>query len=187
MNDRRVIAVSGTPATGKSAFAVKLAEDEDYTLIDLNEVIEGEDIYELDPEGTRIVDPKDLRRVFDEILSEGGEDIVVDGLLSHLLSPQQVSGVVVLRTNPEVLENRLKEREYSDEKLEENLEAEALGVILGEAVQEHGEERVYEIDTTHRSPSEAVDMFRKALDGREDLSPGSIDWLEEYLGIGDKL
>lgn len=184
MSEDRVIAVSGSPGTGKSTFARKLSEDLDYKLIDLNEIIEEENVYELDADGTRAVDSEDLRAVFKNVLAREGEDMVVEGLLSHLLSRERVSEVVVLRTNPEVLEKRLRKRGYSDEKLQDNLEAEALDVVLGEAIQEHGVDGVYEIDTTRLDPSEAVSLFEGALEGRESLAPGSVDWLEEYFGEG---
>ena len=181
MGKNLVIAVCGTPGTGKSTFSKKLVEEEDYALVDLNEIIEEEGIYEKDPDGTRAVDSDDLREVFDRRFSSTDEDLVVDGLLSYLLSPEQVTNVVVLRTHPEVLKERLEERGYSESKLKDNVDSEALSVVLGEAVQIHGVDKVFEIDTTRMGPDETVATFKEALDGKKTLAPGSVDWLEDYF------
>lgn len=181
MSENRVIAVCGTPGTGKSTFSKGLVVDAGYELVDLNEVIEEEGIFERDPDGTRAVDPEDLREVFDRRFSDSGKDLVVDGLLSYLLSPEQVTYVVVLRTHPSVLQERLSERGYSEKKLKDNVNSEALSVVLGEAVQIHGAEKVFEIDTSEVPPKRSVEMFKEALEGERDLSPGSLDWLEDYF------
>lgn len=181
MSSNRTIAVSGTPGTGKSTFAKRLSEKLDCKLIDLNGIIEKAGIYETDPNGTKVVEPQDLREAFGEAVNEDIGDKVVDGLLSYLLSPNQVTEIVVLRADPEVLESRLAEREYSDEKIRENLEAEALGIVLGETIQEHGFENVYEIVTTEIGVDEAVDLFLSALNEEKSLAPGSVDWMEDYF------
>lgn len=181
MNKNRTIAVSGTPGTGKSSFAKRLSEKLDCKLVDLNEIIEKAKIYETDPDGTKIVDPQDLREAFEEVVGKEEVDRVVDGLLSYLLSSDQVTEVVVLRTKPGVLKIRLEEREYPDEKIRENLEAEALGTVLGETIQKHGFENAYEIDTTERGVDEAVDLFLSALKEEKSLAPGSVDWMEDYF------
>lgn len=181
MSERKVIVVTGTPGTGKSAFAKKLSEKLDLRLIDLNRLIEREGIYELASDGTKEVAPEDLREVFTDIIEQSEQDLIVDGLLSHFLPQENVTEAVVLRAHPNELEKRLKGRGYSGEKLRDNLDSEALGVVLREAVQELGEEKVYEIDTTDIGVSEALERFKKAMEGKISLAPGSIDWLDDYL------
>jgi len=180
MSRRLIIAVSGTPGTGKSLFAAELAKKIGAELVDLNTLIKESGIYEVDENGVRVVDPEDLRREFSRVSKEVCGDLVVEGLLAHLLPTDEVTHVVVLRTAIEELERRLLARGYPERKLRENLEAEALGIILCEAVQEHGEDKVHEIDTTSLDPPEAVKLFLSALRGEVSLRPGKIDWLEEY-------
>ncbi|HPA98137.1 MAG TPA: hypothetical protein PLQ24_05955, partial [Methanothrix sp.] len=61
-----------------------------------------------------------------------------------------------------------------------NLEAEALDVILVEAVDMC--RRVDEIDTTGRSAADVAAMIEDIIEGRLYLPPGQADWLEEFFG-----
>ena len=53
--------------------------------------------------------------------------------------------VVVLRTNSTKLYDRLKARQYSEQKLQENLDSEIMEVLLGEARDSYDEEIVVEL------------------------------------------
>jgi len=180
---RLVIAVSGTPGTGKSVFARALARKLDARLVDLNALIKKKKLFRLDVDGTRIANLRGMRAEFTRIMKRSSDSIVVEGLLAHLLPTKYLTHVVVLRTRPKVLEKRFRARKYSKAKLHDNLEAEALSVILWEAVQEHGVAKVYEIDMTGIKVTTAVEMFLKALAGKTSLRPGKIDWLEEFYGV----
>lgn len=183
MNPKRrlVIAVSGTPGTGKSVFARALADELDAKLIDLNALIEEKKIFRLDSEGTKVANMRRMREEFLKVLKGLKGPVVVEGLLSHLLPTRSLSHVVVLRTDPEVLKRRLGARGYSEKKTRENVEAEALDIILWEAVQQHGMEKVYEIEMTKLKPKDAVKLFFDALKGKTSLRPGRISWLEKFL------
>ncbi|MBS3815542.1 MAG: adenylate kinase family protein [Hadesarchaea archaeon] len=180
MSERKIIAVTGTPGTGKSSFSKALSKELSAGLIDLNKEIEDRDIYDLDEDETHVVETEDLRQEFEEILKSENNDLVIDGLLSHLLKPNQITHIVVLRTNPQVLRKRLNSRDFSEEKISENVEAEALGVVLSEAIEIHGINKIHEIDTTENSTSKAIELFKESLQNEKDLSPGKIDWLEEF-------
>jgi len=180
---RLIIAVSGTPGTGKSVFARALARKFDARLVDLNALIKRKKLFKLDVDGTCIANLRGMRAEFSRIIRGSSDPIVVEGLLAHLLQTKYLTHVIVLRTRPKVLEERLRARKYSGAKLRDNLEAEALSIILWEAVQEHGVAKVYEIDMTGVEMTTAVEMFLKALSGKTSLRPGKIDWLEEFYGV----
>jgi len=180
---RLIIAVSGTPGTGKSAFARALVRKLDARLVDLNALIKEKKLFKLDVNGTHIADLRGVRAEFARIVRSSSDPIVVEGLLAHLLPTKYLTHIVVLRTRPKVLEKRLRTRKYSGAKLRDNLEAEALSIILWEAVQEHGAAKIYEIDTTGAKTATAVELFLKALADKISLRPGKIDWLEEFYGV----
>lgn len=116
----------------------------------------------------------------DKAISEdqGLKDAILVGHLSHHLT---VDLIVVLRCRPSVLAIRLGERGYSQDKVKENVEAEALDVILIEAVET--DRPVLEVDTTTKEVPEVVAAMEDILAGeREKYAIGHIDWSEEVLG-----
>ncbi|MEM2865531.1 MAG: adenylate kinase family protein [Candidatus Hadarchaeales archaeon] len=180
---RLVIAVTGTPGTGKSRFASELSRRLGAELVRLNELVERERAYVLDEDGEKVVKLGEMTRAVGRILRETKGPVVVEGHLSHLLPTRYLSHVVVLRTHPRVLERRLRRRGYPEGKVRDNVEAEALDLILWEAVQRHGE-RVYEIDTSKRGGT--VSLFLEAIKKGTRLPPGKVRWLEEYLDHGKR-
>ena len=157
------ISITGSPGTGKSS-ASKFLEDR-YAVHSVKELAERYVCGEQDGEELLV----DI-----ECLNEGLKcgDCIIEGHLSHLLNPDII---IVLRCHPETLRKRLEGRGYSDEKLRENLEAEAIDIILEEAL-ETGKP-VFEIDSTERSPEETADAITDILNGNtEGYEPGNIDW-----------
>ena len=97
--------------------------------------------------------------------------------LAHLLDADRV---VVLRCHPESLKPRLRERGESEASVAENAESEALDQILAAAVDRHGGDTVWEIDTTDRAPETVADEVAAAIAGETDPRVGVVDFIE-YL------
>ena len=178
---RLVIAVSGTPGTGKSIFAQVLAKKLNAQIIDLSALIRRKKIYRLDVDGTKIANLPKMRKEFIRTIHASRSPIVVEGLLAHLLPKKYLTHVIILRTRPRVLERRLRARKYSKAKICDNIESEALSIILWEAVQAYGMDKVYEIDMTKLRANAAVKLFSDALASKVSLKPGKVDWLEEVF------
>ncbi len=85
--------------------------------------------------------------------------------------------LVVLRAAPRVLRQRLAERGWSPAKIAENVEAEALDVILVEALELN--DRVREIDGTDMTPEQVAAAVREIALGTDKYKPGSVDFSQE--------
>ena len=169
------VAVTGTPGTGKTS-AVEALET-DLTRIHLNDVIRREGLT-TDYDEDRDSAVADLDAVAEYL--DGREDVLFE---SHLAHEFDADRVVVLRCHPEQLERRLADRDESAESAEsvaENAESEALDLILSEAVRRHGEDSVYEIDTTDRSPAEVARAIESVIAGTREPAAGTVSFVE-YL------
>ena len=166
------IAVTGTPGTGKSTACALLKE---YQVIDLNELIrKNSKRFQLDEERDSIdVDTSILKGLLPMMTGIR----IIEGHLAHLLGPDIA---IILRCSPKMLKERLKKKNWSKEKIQENLEAEAVDVILIEA--EDTDAEILEIDTTKMSPDEVAEAIREIIAGeRRKYRPGNIDWSKEVL------
>jgi adenylate kinase len=167
-----LVAVTGTPGTGKTSVCKLL---KGVTIIDLRALAEKHsDLFSRDKKRKSLdVDVKVLRKLIPK--SDG--TVVLDGHLSHHMKPDFA---IVLRCSPEVLVKRLAKRRWSKEKVRENLEAEAVDVILIEAMDSCNE--VFEIDTTEMTPlkvSKAVTEIIRGESGK--YRPGNVDWSAEVM------
>jgi adenylate kinase len=166
------VAVSGTPGTGKTTATERL--ETDLEVIHLNEVIRrqgltaGEDA----ERGSVVADLDAVRAYLD-----GRADVLFESHLAHRVPAERV---VVLRCHPDRLEARLRDRGESEASASENAEAEALDVVLTEAVERHGRDAVYEIDATGRSPDGVAAAIEAVVSGERDPSAGTVSFAE-YL------
>ncbi len=168
-----VVAITGTPGTGKTTVA-KILRRRGYSVLSVNELAERLDCIIGEEEGCKIVDVDELAKKIADVLPEGL--VFLEGHLSHLLNPDIT---VVLRCNPVELKRRLEGKGWSEEKVLENVEAEIVDVILIEALERCKE--VYEIDTTERSPEDVANVIEMIAKGDEEVKrkfkPGKIDWI----------
>jgi adenylate kinase len=166
------VAVTGTPGTGKTTATTALSTE--LSVIHLNEVIREAGLY-----GDRDDDRDSVIADFDAVESylADREDVVFESHLAHNFDADRV---VVLRAHPETIERRLAERGESPESVAENAESEALDVVLAEAVERHGEDSVYEIDTTGRDPDAVAAAIAAVIEGERDPAVGTVSFID-YL------
>jgi len=181
-----LIGITGTPGTGKTSVTKLLGRYPFYQVVHLKELIKEEKLYsEVDTERDCVV--ADMDRVYDRILELQDSFYpvtIVDSHLSHHIADI----VIVLRTSPAILKERLEERNYSIDKVRENLEAEALDIILAEAAEWCT--KVFEIDTTAGNVEGSLKEIERIIKGlrngdtvelEKEFRPGSVDWSDYFF------
>ncbi len=175
-----VIAITGTPGTGKTSVSAEL-RSRGYEVVDVNEHLrkysllgerdEARDTYSVDMDALN--DSLEIYRKKDGIVF----------LDSHLAHECDCSRIIVLRCDPHILAGRLEKRGYSPAKVRENVQAEILDVILCEAADT--DMPVNEIDCSRGTAAEAADIIERIIKGKSDIyAPGNIDWsgeMEEWF------
>ena len=165
-----IISLTGTPGTGKTSVAEKL-EEKGFQTIDLTEFAKTRELGEQKQEFE--VDTEKMVEELKEEISDS-EDTAIEGHLSHNFPADYC---VVLRCRPKELEERLKQRDYSQKKIQENVEAEVLDIILQQAATE--QKKIIEINTTDRKAGEVAEEILEKIENDE-TGYGNIDWTE-YL------
>ena len=180
-----VIFISGTPCTGKTTVATALndylAENGfDSKLIKINDfAFENDLVLGEDPDKLyKVIDIDKLNECLNEEIGQNNGILIVEGHLSHLC--EGADKMIVLRLNPSILKGRLEERNYSESKIHENLEAEALAVCSAEAYEIYGD-KTNEIDVGNKSIEEVRDSILAIASDNLECPLGSIDFMEWLL------
>jgi adenylate kinase len=182
-----LIGLTGTPGTGKTSVSKFLERKRQWKIIHLNDLIKEDHLYtETDEKRNAVIADMELiqKRLKNEIEStpaeKNKEPVILESHLAHYIADI----VIVLRTHPAELKMRLEMRGYGEEKIRENIEAEALDVILVEAFEWC--KKIFEVNTTGKSVEEVGNDIEKIIDhilngDYEELSefkPGTIDWID---------
>jgi adenylate kinase len=131
-----VIIVTGTPGTGKTTFAKSLAKERGYAYMDLGEfaVLHGFAVQEDKKRKTIVIDHERLAQHLESELDRDTK-MVIDGHFSHELPPTIVEHCYVTKAKLPELKKRLEARKYSEQKVQENIQAEIFDTCHEEAKQ----------------------------------------------------
>jgi len=190
--NKQVILITGTPCTGKTtiakALAAKLPNSQYINLTDYaktNNLIAGED----KERNTLIINEENMQEKLGETINASeNENIIIDGHYASAVAPaKHVAQVFVLRRDPRELKQFMEKCGYTGSKLWENLQAEIIDVILGEAVEVHAG-RVCELDVTGKPVEEVVGEILDVLEKHKSCFVGIVDWLGmlEREGLTDQ-
>ena len=166
------VAVTGTPGVGKTSACALIKSVPVAHVNKLAERFGAVSGYDR-KRRTKEVDVKKLAKAVAKM--EG--DLLMEGHFSHMLG---VDVAIVLRCSPKVLVRRLKKRHWPKAKVMENIEAEAVDVVLVEALE--NVDSVCEIDTTRMTPKQVARAIERILAGESEKYPvGNVDWSQEVL------
>ena len=169
-----IIAITGTPGVGKTTI-VELFSEGDFTILSVKDLAKQYGCEGDFDESTQSMDI-DIHRLAEQFESNLLDDAIVDGHLSHFL---EVDGIVILRCNPSVLQERLAKRDYSESKIKANVEWEMISGTWSEIIEFELEQPILELDTTNSSPTEIYEQIIKWVSEgySQDSMTARIDWL----------
>ena len=161
-------ALTGTPGTGKTSISKLL----DQKVIALSDYYEGTSEGKTES-GEWIIDIDKIKKNI-----KITENSILEGHFAHEFD--NIDQIIVLRCDPKILVQRLKEREYSKEKIRENLEAEAIGTIYSESLEFLDFTHVVQLDTSIHTVSESAKILKEFMNGNIKLEE-EIDYSERIL------
>jgi adenylate kinase len=172
-----VILVGGSPGTGKTKVAKILGSKLTVEVIALGDLADDHGCITAEDKArnTGIINEDCLVDALFELTEDKSKRLIIEGHYIDLVPSSAVQWVFILRTHPEILRKRLIERNYSDEKVTENVEAEVIGVCQMDALDAFGEKKVFEIDTSELSPLQTVEKIEALM--KNGSSPIRIDWM----------
>ncbi len=150
----KTIIVTGTPGTGKTTIAKKLAKKLGYYYLDVHRRISGHGLSEgYDKKRrTKIVDIKKLNKFLISKIktikksNKNTKGIIIDSHLSHYLPRKYVDFCIVTKCDIKELNKRLKKRKYPKNKIQENIQAEIFNICHNEALER--KHKMIVVDTT---------------------------------------
>jgi len=186
--NRLVILISGTPGTGKTTIAQILKEKYNALAINLTDTaLEKGFILEEDPERQTIVaDLEKLVPFIEDLIKTHNGTIIIEGHYVDVISDKLISIFVILRTDPHILEPRLKAKGFWPSKIRENIQSEILGTCTSFALETHDRNKIYELDTSTASPEAITARIQYLIENSPDSNVGEINWLQK-LEAADKL
>lgn len=150
------VLVTGTPGCGKSTTCELLERRlPDFQYYNISEFAKEHKCYDGYDEHRKshIVDEDKLLDLLEPLLRKGGT--IVDWHVNDVFPERLIDLVVVLRCDNSILYKRLNKRGYHKSKIEENIDAEIMGVIMQDAVESYEQEIVVELQSDDTAQMES--------------------------------
>ncbi len=181
------LAITGNPGVGKHTSTRFLCEKlEGLKIIDINKIIIDNNAFLLnDDEYGKEVDIKKTLKLMRYELKNGGDLVIIGHLVPYVLKPDGIDLVVVMRRSPYEIIKTFEDREYSPEKIRENIASEILGISFYDALKTFGKNKVIEFDATGKTPQQSAEEIVSLLQNKLNHKIGMVDWLSLVYEKGD--
>ena len=166
------LVITGNPGVGKHTIAEEISKENSYELLDINKIAIKAGIIE-NNQDTLDVDVDKLKSHLLSMMQE--KSILVGHLAPYVVDSSKINSVIVLRKNPYELLDVYKKRDYSENKIKDNLGSEILGIITNDAINTFGEEKTFQIDASNSTPKILVKKINTIIDRTD--NGDIIDWL----------
>lgn len=181
------VAITGSPGVGKHTCTKIVCEKlGDVKIIDINKIIIDNNAFLLnDDRNGKEVDIKKTLKLIRNELKKGGDLVIIGHLVPYLLRPDGIDIVVVMRRSPYEIIRTFEERDYSPEKIRENVASEILGISFYDALKTFGKNKVIEFDATGKTSQQCAEEIVLLLQNKLKREIGMIDWLSLVYEKGD--
>ncbi|MHA2330811.1 MAG: AAA family ATPase [Candidatus Hodarchaeales archaeon] len=158
--------VTGTPATGKTVVASRLADELSLEWLEINEECLNNSLFlGYDYQRDAYIIDEELTVEFLEKQATKSSGLVLSGPILPF-SIDFFKLIVVLHASPQDLRQRMAARGYGERKIQENIDAELLSVVLGDVMDLFPYTNILEFDTTKEDLDVMVKEIVDCLTGK---------------------
>jgi adenylate kinase len=146
--------VTGSPGTGKTTLAKNLAKILGYSVLNEKDFALQNKIGTFNEENELEIPLSAFEKKANGFLSKNNNSIIEGHVVCEM--KLKVDKVILLHVNPEILELRLESRNYSPEKIMDNVFVEGIDYCKKHVFRNYSKEKIIEIDSK-RTPRETVE------------------------------
>ena len=178
-----IIILTGTPGTGKTSLSELVCKELGCKLFKTNKfIVDNEFFDEWDEDrDTPIINYEKIKEFFLNFINQLPENakVIVEGHYFDFIHRKLVNKIIILRSYPSILKDRLENRGYTPSKIDENVQAEILGNIMGLILENYDNVPLFQVDTSKLDIDGSKNLIINFLQGKISSTKASdyIDWL----------
>jgi adenylate kinase len=182
-----IILLTGTPGTGKTAVANIMQEQYHWFHCSLGEIVVQKNLYQEEDQNrnTKVIDEDAIRHYLDSYIPSLKGTILIESHYVDIVERPEITMGFILRCHPHILEQRLRQRGYSESKIRENIQAEILGDCTSYMLEKKKFQEpfcLFEINTSQQSLEQTSTLIYNIYQNRKDYTKfkaGILSWMSD--------